>query len=90
MPFIVKKCSSKANIKNNTKQIKVVGMVKFEQNLTSFAVDSISSFFFFFGKRYQNIMGYSVTSDQSTSIYSRTVATHRGNNYIVRQTIKTP
>lgn len=46
MPFIVKKCSSEANIKNNTKQIKVVGMVKFEQNLTSFAVDSISSFFF--------------------------------------------
>lgn len=46
MPFIVKKCSSEANIKNNTKQIKVVGMVKFEQNLISFAMDSQSSFFF--------------------------------------------
>lgn len=47
MPFIVKRCSSEANIKNNTKQIKVVGMVKVEQNLTSFAMDSLSPFFFF-------------------------------------------
>ena len=50
MPFIVKKCSSEANIKNSTKQIKVDGMVKFEQNLTSFAMDSLSSFFFFSAK----------------------------------------
>ena len=51
MPFIVKRCSSEANIKNNTKQIKVVGMVKFEQNLTSFAMDSLSPFFFFFRQK---------------------------------------
>lgn len=89
MPFIVKRCSSEANIKNSTKQIKVDGMVKFEQNLTSFAMDSLSPFFFFRQKIPEHY-GYSVTSDQSTSLCSRTVATHRGNNYIVRQTIKIP
>ena len=72
MPFIVKRCSSEANIKNNTKQIKVVGMVKFEQNLTSFAMDSLS--FFFFRQKIPEHYGYSVTSDQSTSLCSRNVA----------------
>ena len=47
MPFIVKRCSSEANIKNNTKQIKVVGMVKFEQKFNIFRNGfSISVFFF--------------------------------------------